>query len=63
MHTVTYIKSTEFYVEKPGKVELVYTSENGEEKRSLVQEFKSPGSCPGNAQYGSVHRKLCKKLL
>lgn len=40
-------KNTEFYVEKPGKVELVYTSENGEEKRSLVQEFKSPGVAMG----------------
>lgn len=40
-------KNTEFYVEKPGKVELVYTSENGEEKRSLVQEFKSPGVALG----------------
>ena len=36
-------KNTEFYVDKPGKVELVYTSEDGEEKRALVQEFKAPG--------------------
>ena len=28
-------------------MELVYTSENGEEKRSLVQEFKSPGVAMG----------------
>ena len=33
-------KNTEMYVDKPGKVELVYTSEDGEEKRALVQEFK-----------------------
>lgn len=40
-------KNTEFYVDKPGKVELVYTSEDGEEKRTLVQEFKTPGVAMG----------------
>ena len=35
------------YIDKPGKVELVYTSEDGEEKRSLVQEFKAPGVAMG----------------
>ena len=40
-------KNTEFYVDKPGKVELVYTSEDGEEKRALVQEFKTPGVSMG----------------
>lgn len=40
-------KNTEFYIDKPGKVELVYTSEDGEEKRSLVQEFKAPGVAMG----------------
>ena len=40
-------KNTEMYVDKPGKVELVYTSEDGEEKRALVQEFKSPGVAMG----------------
>lgn len=40
-------KNTEFYVDKPGKVELVYTSEDGEEKRALVQEFKTPGVAMG----------------
>ncbi|WP_308784024.1 NADP-dependent isocitrate dehydrogenase [uncultured Blautia sp.] len=40
-------KNTEFYVDKPGKVELVYTSEDGEEKRALVQEFKTPGVTMG----------------
>ena len=40
-------KNTEMYVEKPGKVELVYTSEDGEEKRALVQEFKAPGVAMG----------------
>lgn len=40
-------KNTEFYVDKPGKVELVYTSEDGKEKRALVQEFKAPGVAMG----------------
>ena len=40
-------KNTEMYVDKPGKVELVYTSEDGEEKRALVQEFKAPGVAIG----------------
>ena len=40
-------KNTEFYIDKPGKVELVYTSEDGEEKRALVQDFKSPGVAMG----------------
>ena len=40
-------KNTEMYVDKPGKVELVYTSEDGEEKRALVQEFKASGVAMG----------------
>ena len=40
-------KNTEMNIDKPGKVELVYTSEDGEEKRSLVQEFKAPGVAMG----------------
>lgn len=40
-------KNTEFYIDKPGKVELVYTDEAGEEKRALVQEFKTPGVAMG----------------
>lgn len=40
-------KNTEMYVDKPGKVELVYTSKDGEEKRALVQEFKAPGVAMG----------------
>ena len=40
-------KNIEMYIDKPGKVELVYTSEDGEEKRSLVQEFKAPGVAMG----------------
>ena len=40
-------KNTELYVDKPGKAELVYTSEDGEEKRALIQEFTAPGVVMG----------------
>ena len=40
-------KNTEFYIDKPGRVELVYTSKTGEEKRALVQEFQAPGVAMG----------------
>ena len=40
-------KNTEMYIDKPGKVELVYTSEDGEEKRALIQDFKAPGVAMG----------------
>ncbi len=40
-------KSVEMEIEKPGKVELVYTAEDGEEKRALVQDFTTPGLVMG----------------
>ncbi len=40
-------KNTELYADKPGKAELVYTSEDGEEKRALIQEFTAPGVVMG----------------
>lgn len=40
-------KNTEFHAEKPGKAELVYTTEDGEETRSLIHEFKTPGVVMG----------------
>lgn len=40
-------KNTELYIDKPGKVELVYTSVDGEEKRALVHEYKEPGVAMG----------------
>ena len=36
-------KDVEYRIEKPGKVELVYTSADGEEMRHLIHEFDSPG--------------------
>ncbi|NSW89575.1 MAG: NADP-dependent isocitrate dehydrogenase [Firmicutes bacterium] len=36
-------KDVEYRIEKPGKVELVYTSVGGEEVRQLIHEFDGPG--------------------
>ncbi len=35
--------STEMTVDRPGKVELVYTPEKGQERRLLVHEYRGPG--------------------
>lgn len=40
-------KNTEMIIDRPGKVELVYTDSNGNEKRSLVHEFKAAGIAQG----------------
>lgn len=40
-------KNTEMIIYGPGKVELVYTDSNGNEKRSLVHEFKAAGIAQG----------------
>ena len=40
-------KNTEMIIDGPGKVELVYTDSKGDEKRSLVHEFKSAGIAQG----------------
>ena len=40
-------KNTEMIIDGPGKVELLYTDSNGNEKRSLVHEFKAAGIAQG----------------
>ena len=40
-------KASEMRVEGPGKAELVFTDENGNEKRTLIHEFKGPGVLQG----------------
>ncbi|MDO5335977.1 MAG: NADP-dependent isocitrate dehydrogenase [Eubacteriales bacterium] len=40
-------KNTEMYIDKPGKVELVYTDENGRESRALIQDMKGSGIVMG----------------
>ena len=39
--------NTELLIEKPGKAELVYTDENGNETRRLIHSFDSPGILMG----------------
>src|SRR5699024_2730965 len=40
-------KANEMVIPGPGKVELVYTDENGEETRALVHTFTEPGIVQG----------------
>ncbi len=40
-------KNTEMIIDGPGKVELVYTTEGGTEKRELVHQFKGAGIAQG----------------
>ena len=40
-------KNSEMYIDKPGKAELVFTGDDGEESRALIQEFKTPGVLMG----------------
>jgi len=40
-------KNVEYKIDKPGKAELVYVSNNGDEKRKTIQEFNGPGIIQG----------------
>ncbi|MBP5493647.1 MAG: NADP-dependent isocitrate dehydrogenase [Lachnospiraceae bacterium] len=40
-------KNTEMKIPGPGKAELVFTDENGNETRATIQEFKGPGIIQG----------------
>ncbi|WP_461810067.1 NADP-dependent isocitrate dehydrogenase [Faecalimonas sp.] len=40
-------KNTEMIIDKPGKAELVYTTEDGVEKRELIHEFSGTGIIQG----------------
>lgn len=40
-------KNTEMIIDRPGKVELVFTDNEGNETRSLVHEYKEPGIAQG----------------
>ena len=60
-------KNTEMIIDGPGKVELVYTDRNGNEKRSLVHEFKAAGIAQGvhnlDASIGSFARACFEYAL
>lgn len=53
-------KNTEYRVEQPGKVELVYTSESGEVTKKLVQEFKGKGVVMGMHNLDASIRSFAK---
>ena len=40
-------RNTEMFIDAPGKVELVYTAQDGTEKRALIHEFAAPGVVQG----------------
>ena len=40
-------KNTEMIIDAPGKVELVYTAEDGTEKRELIHQFNGAGIAQG----------------
>jgi isocitrate dehydrogenase len=40
-------KNTEYRVDQPGKVELVYTSEDGRVEKLMIHDFKAPGVVMG----------------
>ena len=40
-------RNTEMFIDAPGKVDLVYTAQDGTEKRALIHEFAAPGVVQG----------------
>lgn len=40
-------RDVEYRIDRPGKAELVFTAENGEETRQVIYEFKGPGIALG----------------
>lgn len=56
-------RSVEITVDKPGKVELVYTPVNGQESRFLVHEFESPGVAMGIHNLEKSIRSFAKSCI
>ena len=56
-------RSVEMVVDKPGKVELVYTPEEGPEKRLLVHQFKGPGVVMGIHNLEKSIRSFAKSCI
>jgi len=56
-------KSVEMTVDKPGKVELVYTPEEGPEKRLLVHQYKGPGVAMGIHNLEKSIRSFAKSCI
>lgn len=53
-------KNVEYRVEQPGKVELVYTSENGEVTKKVIHEFKGKGVVMGMHNLDDSIRSFAK---
>ncbi len=56
-------RSVEMVVDKPGKVELVYTPEGGPESRLLVHQFKGPGVAMGIHNLEKSIRSFAKSCI
>ena len=56
-------RSVEMVVDKPGKVELVYTPEDGPESRLLVHQFKGPGVAMGIHNLEKSIRSFAKSCI
>jgi isocitrate dehydrogenase len=56
-------RSVEMVVDKPGKVELVYTPEEGPEKRLLVHQYKGPGVAMGIHNLEKSIRSFAKACI
>jgi isocitrate dehydrogenase len=56
-------QSVEMVVDKPGKVELVYTPEEGPEKRLLVHQYKGPGVAMGIHNLEKSIRSFAKSCI
>ncbi len=56
-------RSVEMVVDKPGKVELVYTPEKGPEKRLLVHQYKGPGVAMGIHNLEKSIRSFAKSCI
>ena len=47
----------------PGKVELVYTAEDGTETRELVHNYTGAGIAQGIAQLGCFYESFARSLF
>ncbi len=56
-------RCVELVVDKPGKVELVYTPEGGSESRVLVHQFKGPGIAMGIHNLEKSVRSFAKSCI
>ena len=56
-------RSVEMVVDKPGKVELVYTPEDGPEQRLLVHQYKGPGVAMGIHNLEKSIRSFAKSCI